>query len=371
MGEVNTELDHRIVQHYRRVKEGNNPSVCLDFLAEDRSRRSDWQEKNSEFFKHIRAGNYDRLLIEDATKSLDDRKGAAKENRFTISRVLGLEFEGQMIPAHKMVLKLRGFTHYRGDINNWLDLLKEYMSYAIIHRQAGRKPDYVLEIGPLLLTCERLDVPFDSDETKNWIGFFMESLTQPIMGRVFTCRVRYLSDFWAPEQALSRVLRAASRDGVVVEARSLRTQLRKLALWLWEHNISVNYCDLVLYLDSDGRVYALRLIDLERLSFSELVGESHLLLDTMVDIKTHLRKEPWVHVLLNMFRSRDDLQGFPSLAALQEYLNPKSRWRQVRLSFWRNLQRIFLRLSPSRGRQNWARLAAARSRLNDIFHRTI
>ena len=53
----------------------------------------------------------------------------------------------------------------------------------------------------------------------------------------------------------------------------------------------MNNCDLMVFHDDSGNVHKLMILDLERLSFSELVNEKHIMMDTLVDIETHLPKE--------------------------------------------------------------------------------
>jgi hypothetical protein len=355
-----------IVALYRRVRAEVLPTVCLDLLEKPESDGTGWRAENAAFFRLLKSGQYDRLVIEDAIRDLGDEKGAQKENAFTISRVLGLEVDGRLTPARDMVLKLRGLTAYRGDINNWLDLLKEYTSYAYIHNRLSGPSPYLLEIGPLLLTCEKLTVPFDREETRHWIGFFMEALHPPDQGRAFTSRVRFVTDFWSPRQSVEQVRRAAWRSRVKLDEASLVENLRELAIWSWSHGLSLTYCDLVLYLDEAQRVTGLRVIDLERLTYSELVDEEHLLLDVIVDIKAHLRKEPWYPVLTNLFRSRRDPQGFHSFSALRPYLYPKSRRRQLLLGVLRRLHDQSQRLGLRRGQAAWVRFLRMWARLSGI-----
>ncbi len=355
-----------IVARYRRTRENVLPTVCLDLTEKPERDQSGWRAENVEFFRVLKSGQFDRLVIEDAVRDLGDVKGVGKDNAFTISRVSGLEADGRLVPARDMVLKLRGLSGYRGDINNWLDLLKEYTSYAFIHRQLAGPFPYLLETGPLLLTCEKLTVPFDRDETRHWIGFFMQALQPPDQGRAFTSRVRFVTDFWSPTLGVERVLRAARRAGLKVDRPSLVEKLRELAVWFWSHGLSLTYCDLVLYLDEAGRVTGLRVIDLERLTYSELVDEEHVLLDVIVDIKAHLRKEPWYPVLTNLFRSRSDPQGFRSFAVLRPYLNPKSRRRQLMLGFLRQLHDQSRRLGVRHGRAAWVRFLRLWARLSGV-----
>jgi hypothetical protein len=356
----------QIVSHYWRARETRWPTICLDWQDHLAGSGSGWRAENAAFFQLLKLGKYDRLVIEDATKDLGDVKGAEKENRFTISRVLGLEEDGRLTPAHDMVLKLRGLTAYRGDINNWLDLLKEYTSYAYIHNRLSGSSPHLLEIGPLLLTCEKLVVPFDQEETRHWIGFFMQALNPPDRGRAFTSRVRFVTDFWAPRQAVGRVLRVAKRSALNLDEASLVENLRDLAVGFWSYGLSLTYCDLVLYLDGAQRVTGMHVIDLERLTYSELVDEEHLLLDVMVDIKAHLRKESWYPVLNNLFRSRRDAQGFRSFSALRPYLYPRSRRRQLLLRVLHSLHRQTRRLGPRRGQAVWTGFLRVWARLSSL-----
>jgi hypothetical protein len=346
----------RPIQAYLALRE--NPDAVLALAGRDgaETETRSWQEQNHTFFQHLLAGDFDAVMVEDATRGLGDQKGIDKENRFTLLRVLGLRTGGQTVPAHHMMFKLRGLSHYRGDVNNWVDLIKEHHSYAHLHQADPPPLPFIPDFGPLLLTCEKFQVPFSRMETRHWMGFFLEELPVAGEGAVVTARVRHLSDFWDLEDSQKRVLRAAEENHIQLDQHELTEELRQLATWLWTQGTPVDYCDLVIYLGPERTIQRVRMIDLERLSFGELVGERHLVIDAWIDLKTHLRKTDWYRVLLNVYRSREDPKGIDSLSQIRPSLRQESRRRALIISGLRLARSAAYRLPTSSGDRLWRAL---------------
>ena len=254
-----------------------------------------------------------------------------KKNRFTIVKVLGLRTGDDFIPATDVVLKLRGLSYFRGEINNQVDILKEYASYVYIHNQVRGTSPYILDVGPLLLSAEKLDLPLDLSERRRLIGIFLEEIRPPDDGEMFSCRLKFLPDFWASSRAFDRVWKSVTDANFRIDAGQLRKWLRSLRLWLFRRGLSIDYCDMTLKLDSQRNIMGLVIFDFERLSFSELVGEQHLVLDVFIDLKRRLRKEHWLAVLDRVYLSAERGAGFESLEQVRSYLYPLNRKRQFLL----------------------------------------
>jgi len=314
-----------------------------------------WVAGNEHFFARYQAGEYDQILVEDATTDLEDYKGWKKDCRFTIVRVLGLEEEGAIIPCRQLVIKLRGLPHYRSDVNNQFDLLKEYAAYRYLHARMGTEDLPFPCVGPPLFSAARLNIPFEPGVKQNIIGFFMQAI-EPAKGqRIYTCRVRQLTDPWRYRRLLESILHDAAEAGVQLNTLQLHQRLAQLITDLWKQDLSIDFCDMAIFYLADGAVERLLLIDFERLNFSELVQEQHILLDTIFDLKTRLPKRFWMAVLPNLFRAEDDGGEYLSLEALHAKLKRKGRKRILGLSLIRSMRRLFMRIL---GQQRGAELIA-------------
>ena len=107
----------------------------------------------------------------------------------------------------------------------------------------------------------------------------------------------------------------------------------------------MNNCDLMVFHDDSGNVHKLMILDLERLSFSELVNEKHIMMDTLVDIETHLPKELWVPIFSNLFAIKGQIKEYLPLREIQQMLQPSSRRR----SMWSRFERVISRISAILG----------------------
>lgn len=319
-------IPERLVSIFHLARE--EKPIAIDQSSNVKSQVSDhWLNVNSDFFQAVREGEFDEILVIDATKDLKDKKGTEKANQFTLCKVLGLLSGGNWYPAERVVLKLRGFSWYRGDIHNIIDLLKEFASYRYIHARAADAGKYILHSGPLLLSCEKLNVPFDKSEKMRWVGLFLEEMLPPKNGITFTCRVRRLSDFWVLRETRTRILREATENGIEIDRAQLTGILKELAEWLWVNNLSLDYCDLTLFFDEAGNISSAKIIDLERLAFGELVNEKHPILDCLIDVKSYLLPEFWHETLEALFHTHPRHGRYLSLEEIEDRLRKKGRRR--------------------------------------------
>lgn len=317
-----------VVQYYLQIRDFPESSICLDWLPENAKSDSTWQKKNEEFFVHILNGKFEKIIVEDITKRLDDNRNLKKKNQFTIVKVSGLTFNGQLFPATNVIMKLRGFSAFRGDINNWIDILKEYMSYVVLHTEVSSRVDYLLEIGPLLLTCEKLDLPLKNSQKQRLIGIFLEEMEPQEGYRVLSSRLKYLTDFWLLDKTVSQILVAAEVAGIVIDKSNLRRHIREIASKLLANKLRVDYCDIAITLDQTGQILHLKLFDFERTSFQELVSERHVILDTIIDLKRRLNKAYWTDILDCVY-SPIGLGGAAKFSELKQYLVPENRKRAL------------------------------------------
>ena len=86
-------------------------------------------------------------------------------------------------------------------------------------------------------------------------------------------------------------------------------------------------------------------LDLESLLFSELVNEKHIMMDTLVDIKTHIPKEHWVVIFSSNFAIKGQIKEYLTLREIQGMFLPSSRRR----SMWTRIVRVISRTSAILG----------------------
>jgi hypothetical protein len=312
--------------NYLQIRDFPETSICLDWLPATAKSDRVWHKQNENFFNHILGGHFDEICVEDITKQLHDNRNVKKKNQFTIVKVNGLIFESQFLPATHVVMKLRGFSSFRGDINNWLDILKEYMSYIVLHTEIGCPVDYLLQTGPLLLTCEKLNLPLHGSQKQRLIGIFLEEIAPHEDRRIFSSRVKFLTDYWLLDKTTSRILSAAEDAGFIINKSSLRKNIRKIATNLLANKLRVDYCDIAIILDRTGQILTVKLYDFERTSFQELVSEQHIILDVIIDLKRRLDKAHWVNTLEYVF-SPIGLGGVAQLNNMNQYLLPRNHKR--------------------------------------------
>jgi len=366
-----THLDtaDQIIGNYQRILSGTENAVYIDNGSNSREGKDNWLKQNEKFFDNLKVGNFDEIMVEDATKYLGDKKGSEKENQFTLCKVLGLRQGIEIIQAKQMMLKLRGLSWYRGEINNLFDSIKEFASYSYINEHTSDPGSYFLNSGPLLLTCEKLDVPFDSNETGNWVGIFLEELSPSNHDRVVTCRVRRISDFWSLDESRQRVMREAAKDDIELEVDQLSAHLRQLSNWLWSQNLSIDYCDLSLIYDQHGNISKINVFDLERLSFGELVNEEHIFLEALVDMKSYLLPDYWFYILENIYFSRKDTKEYIPLAEVHNYLRKPSRKRLLKIKVLHIIEELSRLFGPRIGMSLWKAILSSLVTINSLRYR--
>ena len=332
----------QIIDLFHQAHHAQDTSICVDWLSADVKSASTWHRRNAEFFSHIRSGQYHLIHIEDITKRLHDGRNLEKENAFTIVKVTGLEANGRFIPAEKVVLKLRGYKYFRGDLNNYIDLLKEYMSYVTLSDRMKTSKDYLLQAGPLLLTCEKLDLPLDLHDKETLLGIFLEEIPYDQSQKVITSRVKYLTDFWILNRVMDQIRQVSHGLDLPIKRNALCKEIRNLVGELLKNNLRIDYCDMAVFLRPDGSVNALKLFDFERASFQELTSENHPVLDMFIDLKRVLKKEYWEDLLIEQYQPVHG-GGISEFNDFQKYIYPKSKKRERMFSFlWKIRDTIFL-----------------------------
>lgn len=365
------DLPAQLIHCYQTAR-NTTKAIILDLGKQPADLGGDgWRKANETFFRTLMTGEFDEIQVLDATKNLDDKKGEAKENQYTLCKVLGLRVGGKEIPAEKTVLKLRGFSWYRGEVHNIIDLLKEFASYRFIYSRAIDASRYFLRSGPLLLSCEKLNLQFDQGEKKRWVGLFLEEMIPPRNGRAFTCRVRRLSDFWSLDATRERVLREASENGIQIDSASLTQVLGDLAKWLWINELSLDYCDLTLFLTQGGAISEVKIIDLERLAFGELVNEGHPILDCLIDVKSYLLPEAWHETLNALYLPISGRNHFLPLEEIRRRLRRKGRQRWMIINLLHGVASVTRSLDPQKDARLWQAFLHAAFRLTSLLNRRI
>ena len=332
----------QVIQNYLQIRDFPESSICLDWMPDAARTGSMWHKSNEMFFNHILDGQFDKVCVEDITKGLHDNRNVKKKNQFTIIKVNGLNFNDQFIPATNVVMKLRGFSDFRGDINNWVDILKEYMNYTVLHAEIGSPVDFILDVGPLMLTCEKLDLPLSNEMKQRLIGIFIEEIV-PLEGcKILSSRIKYLTDFWKLDKSVSQILIAADHAGIVIDKSSLRKYIRGVISHLLAKKLRIDYCDIAVIVDNTGQIRVSKLFDFERTSFQELSSEQHVFIETFFDIKRRLKKAYWANFLESIY-SPIKHGGDAQIKILNQYLIPKNHKRARMYKFlWIIRDTIFL-----------------------------
>jgi len=319
----------------------------LDRSSDSSDEISDeWYQSNKAFFQHVADNSFNTIHVEDASRDLNDAKGRDKDRANSILRVRGLQVGDDFIPASNLFLKLRGIPGYRSELNNRMDLLKEYVSYTYLHERLRNSGAYLSRIGPMIFDAAKIKFTNSSGDTGHAIGFLMEEIRAQDGTFIFSCRVRRLTDFWDRESILVSICEKARADGVTLIESQLRRKLRDLQQSFWEAAVSVDYCDLMIFHDALGDVQKVMILDLERLSFSELVDEEHLILDTLVDVKTHLPKEHWSWIFPTLYAMEGQAVEYLSLREIQGMLRNSSRRRGAAIRLARLIWKLIAKLHP-------------------------
>ena len=306
----------------------------------------EWFQSNKVLFQHVADHSFKTILVEDASKDLNDAKGREKDRENSILRVRGLQVGDDFFPASNLFLKLRGIPGYRSELNNRMDLLKEYVSYTYLQQRLRNSSVYLSRIGPMIFDAAKIKFANSSGDAGHAIGFLMEEINAQDGTLIFSCRVRRLTDFWDSESILNSICEKARADGVTLIESQLRRNLRDLQRSFWEAAVSVDYCDLMIFHDALGDVQKVMILDLERLSFSELVDEEHLILDTLVDVKTHLPKDHWSRIFPALYAMEGQAVDYLSLREIQGMLRSSGRRRGATIRLVRLIWKLIVKFHP-------------------------
>jgi hypothetical protein len=324
----------------------DQPSDSSDEISDE------WFQSNKRIFQHVADNSFETIQVEDASRDMNDAKGRAKDRENSILRVRGLQVGDDFIPASNLFLKLRGIPGYRSELNNRMDLIKEYGCYTYLHQKLRNSSTYLSRIGPMIFDAAKIKFTNSSGDAGRAIGFLMEEISAQDGTLIFSCRVRRLTDFWDSERILVAICEKAHADGVTLIESQLRRKLRDLQRSFWEAAVSVDYCDLMIFHDALGDIKKLMILDLERLSFSELVDEEHLILDTLVDVKTHLPKEYWSRIFPTLYAMEGQAVGYLSLCEIQGMLNSSGRRRGVTIRLVRLIWKLIAKVHPEDNRRD-------------------
>jgi hypothetical protein len=306
----------------------------------------DWYPSNKDLFQYVADNSFKTIHVEDASRDLNDTKGREKDRENSILRVRGLQVGDDFIPASNLFLKLRGIPGYRSELNNRMDLLKEYGCYTYLHKKLRNSCAYLSRIGPMIFDAAKIKFTNGSGDAGHAIGFLMEEISAQDGTLIFSCRVRHLTDFWDRESILASICEKARADGVTLIESQLRRKLRDLQRSFWEAAVSVDYCDLMIFHDALGDVQKVMVLDLERVSFSELVDEEHLILDTLVDVKTHLPKEHWSRIFPALYAMEGQAVEYLSLREIHGMLRSSGRRRGASIRLVRLIWKLIAKLHP-------------------------
>lgn len=319
-------FDHAF-KNYLAQRNGAAINLAVEGIHGRRA-EAPWYRNNRPFFDALLSNDYERILIKDATKDLDDAKGSEKSNWHTVNRVLGLQRGDEVIPAHDLMLKLRGLVGFRDHVNHSLDLIKAFSAYGYIHRHEREPLDFILDAGPLLVDCSKVGLDENLKGSGNLVGIFLQAINVPEGHRVFTSRAIRITDFWNRKACLKRIYRDAAKAEVKLPKKQVLKVLDEIAKKLWVCGLSIDYCDIAFFLDRDENISGYKLFDLERLSFGELTAESHDILRTLIDLKTKLLPEFWQDTLLSAY-DRHQAGSPPPVRVILARLRGQEKRREI------------------------------------------
>jgi hypothetical protein len=353
----NVNMNSIMVRRWGERSFAQLPGLFAESNPDCPSDRSDefsdeWYQSNKVLFQYVADNTFKTIHVEDASRDLNDAKGREKDRENSILRVRGLQVGDDFIPASNLFLKLRGIPGYRSELNNRMDLLKEYGCYTYLHKRLRNSSAYLSRIGPMIFNATKIKFTNSSGDAGHAIGFLMEEISAQDGQLIFSCRVRRLTDFWDTESILVAICEKARADCVTLIESQLRRKLRDLQRSFWEAAVSVDYCDLMIFHDALGEVQKIMILDLERLSFSELVDEEHLILDTLVDVKTNLPKEHWSRIFPTLYAMEGQTVEYLSLREIQGMLRSSGRRRGVTIRLARLIWMLIAKLRPEDNRRD-------------------
>lgn len=317
-----------------------------DFIVKNPSRlilKSEWYVENQTFFNHIETNNFDKLIIEDATNVLNDKKGLDKDKReFVIIKIDGLIINDKMVKASNVVLKVRGISPDKKSIDVHLDLIKEYYSYTNLHQKLS-KYRYMPSIGPFVLKFNETCFDINLEKDKSCSGFFMENISEKEMNS-FTMRIYEPSSLIKFSGTLRDLWLRLNEHNINLSYLDLFHKLFKLSFILFIKGIQITACDLCIVFNEEKGLNKIILFDFERLSFARLTGENHILLPTLIDIKMALPKKSKIrNTIMSELYSSLDQNMFLKLNDILLYLNINRKWLWLKNSIYKLL---YYRIRP-------------------------
>ncbi len=342
-----------------------SPVIPMERFGSDTT----WSRQNALFFRTLASNDYDELVVVDATKGLDDKKGAEKTNHHTINRVIGLRRAGKLVPAHDVVLKVRGLPGYREGISHKLDFIKEFVSYQRFSASTAAPLDFILDAGPLLMDFDKVNFPQYLHKARRKIGMFMREI-QPSEGTtVFTTRVIRPTDFWTRAPVLKHISFDAQRAGIKLDHNQLFSVLDEIAQSMWMNGLSLDYADIAFMLDRHGIIVDFRIFDFERLSLGELLGVDHVILHTLIDLKTRLQKAHWEDTLAEVYSVNAAARSYP-VDAVEAKLSAVELRRKWILKLLRMARTLTFLAGGRLGTSLWRNILSALIAASRIRHRS-
>jgi hypothetical protein len=341
------------IRNYYAARNASSAPAAVDLTPHWLKEESEWHRRNKPFFELLLRGEYDQLIV---TQEAEDIEGSSAPNDLAVCPVEGLRAGEETIPAHEVMLKLRGFQHYRGEVNNRIDLIKEYVARAYIHRAGKSSLHHLTETGPMIFNLERINLSLPQENFRRCVGFFMRRISTEDGLRAITLRVHNLTDFWRLSSVVSQAMDGLGAEGADPNTDQLRAKLVDLISWLWANNLSIDYCDLMFVLDQQATIQHIWLLDLERLSYGELVNERHVLLDALYDVKSKVPKDQWPYVLKHAYLSPSSGGEIPDLPAISRFGGPIAKRRNLGLRGLRLLNRAVSVLNLPRRETIWKRI---------------
>ena len=366
-GQPGWETD-RAVEAFLAGRKGEqySPVIPMERFGSD----STWSRQNALFFRTLAANDYDELVVVDATKGLDDKKNAERtQNHHTINRVIGLRRAGKLVPAHDVILKVRGLPGYRDGISHKLDFIKEFISYQRFSASTMVPLDFILDAGPLLMDFDKVNFPQDLHKARCKIGMFIREI-QPSEGTtVFTTRAVRPTDFWARAPSLKRISRDTQRAGIKLDHNQVLSVLDEIAQSMWVNGLSLDFADIAFMLDRHGIIVDFRVFDFERLSLGELLGVDHAILHTLIDLKTRLPKPHRGDMFAEVYSVNAAARGYP-VDAVEAKLSAVELRRKWILKLLRMARTITFLAGDRLGTYLWRNILSALIAASRIRYRS-
>ena len=274
-------------------------------------KRSKWLDMNQEFFDTLEDPNV-IIYAEDATYDLNDLKGLEKKLEKTILNIQGLELNGSFIDAYDLVLKFRGLTENKFGNENFIDMLKEYLTHSYLSSKkqiSSFKP----MIGPICFNINRIYLKNINVLKEPHIGFFMQRIPKNEYLNI-TFRVNNLGTITKFFKLFSEILKKIRDSQVNINNFSLFYKVFSLNFYLLAFKAELTVCDMLIkYHSVNGKVISISIFDFERHSFAKLVNEDHPILKNFFDLKSSLPKrgEFRKNELNRLFTNKNFSKNYP------------------------------------------------------------